>query len=213
MLIFQKPTPEKSLTKFEAVWDNVKNGKANETEKQDFVKSLISVEGKSTLKKEKKAVLDSAVTWTVHSMVGDSEGVLLSSYINTLKDTREKLVKADNEEYTKLQSELVLTKASINSMLDKKIGIEATSVEAALLPYCLTAQCKELSDECKASLPEIMKLYLTHNQSFLTDSKFLGFPFHYFYTAEFLLILFVCLCLIYSMRITQLQKKFSIKEG
>ena len=51
-----------------------------------------------------------------------------------------------------------------------------------------------ISDEHKLALPRIMDLYLIHNRSALTDTRFMGFPFHYWFTAQFLLIMFVGLC-------------------
>jgi putative solute:sodium symporter small subunit len=54
-----------------------------------------------------------------------------------------------------------------------------------------------MAAEDKEALPGIMKLYLIHNRSVLTDTRFIGFPFHYWYTAQFLLILFVGLCLVF----------------
>jgi putative solute:sodium symporter small subunit len=57
-----------------------------------------------------------------------------------------------------------------------------------------------------------MTKYATHNQSVLTDFAFLGFPFHYFYSGVFLLILFVFLCWLYCIRLERLQKKYSIHE-
>jgi putative solute:sodium symporter small subunit len=69
-----------------------------------------------------------------------------------------------------------------------------------------------LSNEAKIALPEIMKLYLVHNQSFLTDFMFLGFPFHYWYTAQFLLILFVILCLIYAVLIDRMNREYDFIE-
>ncbi|HOY33337.1 MAG TPA: DUF4212 domain-containing protein [Bacteroidales bacterium] len=212
LLSLQKPTPEKSLLKFESVWNNVKNGTASEIEKQDFVKSIISVEGKSSLKKDKKPVLDNAISWMVYTMISDSEKVVLSSYVADLKDTKEKLTKANDQDFLNLQANLTMAKSNINTLLDNKIGIESTDVEAGILPYCINTEYRDMSEEDIATLPQIMSLYLTHNRSFLTDTKFLGFPFHYFYTAVFLLILFVILCLIYSFRIQQIQKKYSIIE-
>jgi putative solute:sodium symporter small subunit len=82
-----------------------------------------------------------------------------------------------------------------------------------LLPTSLIrVEDPSLNAELKESLPEIMKLYLTHNQSFLTDFKFFGFPFHYWYTAQFLLILFVVLCLIYAVMIEKINKRHEIVE-
>jgi uncharacterized membrane protein len=197
LLLFEKPTPEKSLIVFESVWENIKTGKATDQEKKDFVNSLVAVAGKSTLKPANKIVLDNALTRVVFDMVSDPEKVILSDHV---------------KEYTRLKSDLSRIKTSINSIANERTGIDPTNNKEAILPYHLNADNTELSTDDTEALPEIMKLYLTHNQSFLTDTKILGFPLHYFYTAEFLLILFVGLCLFYSMRTTQLQKKFSVKE-
>ena len=212
LLILQKPTPEKTLLTFESVWESVKTGKATVPEKMDFVNSLVAVAGKSSVKPEHRIVLDNALTWSVFSMVSDSEKVTLSQQIMELKTIKEKLPKAKDAEYTLMQSDLLRIKTNINAIANEKTGIDPTNNKAAILPYNLNAENKELPAADMEALPEIMKLYLTHNQSFLTDSKILGFPFHYFYTAEFLLILFVGMCLFYSIRVTQLQKKFLIKE-
>ena len=61
-------------------------------------------------------------------------------------------------------------------------------------------------------IPEIMELYLVHNRSALTDTKFMGFPFHYWYTAQFLLIMFVLICLLYGLFIDKLNKKHNFKD-
>jgi putative solute:sodium symporter small subunit len=61
-------------------------------------------------------------------------------------------------------------------------------------------------------IPNIMKLYLVHNQNFFTDFEFIGFPFHYWYTAQFLLILFVVLCLIYAVVIDRSNVKHDFVE-
>jgi len=208
LVILQKPTPEKTYTVFESVWDKVKSGNASVAENQDFIKSLIAVYGKSSVKKEKKEILRNGITTVAYGMVSDSEKVVLSGYVLTLRDARENLNSATDDAYVQLQTTLSDTKKAINEMLDARIGIEPTSVEATLLPYCLNEKDHGLTTADVEALPQIMKLYLVHNQSVLTDTKFLGFPFHYFYTAELLLILFVLLCLIYSYRIEALDKKY-----
>lgn len=212
LLIFQKPTPEKSLITFESVWDNVKSGQATEQGKKDFVNSLIAVAGKSSVKPADKKILMNSISWSVYNMVSDSEKVILSAQIKELATVKEKLSAATGEEYTNLKSNLQSIKAAINAIANEKTGVDPTNNKAAILPYSLNADYKALTASDTEALPKMMKLYLTHNQSFLTDTKILGFPFHYFYTAEFLLILFVGLSLFYSIRITHLQKKFSIKE-
>ena len=62
------------------------------------------------------------------------------------------------------------------------------------------------------ALPGAMEKYLIHNRSFLTDSSFLGFPLHYFYTAQFLLILFIVLCLIYAKAVDKKNTRLGIEE-
>lgn len=212
LLIFEKPTPEKSLISFESVWDQVKAGTSSDQQKMELVNSMIMVSGKSSVKPTDRLVLNKALTFYVYGMVSDSDKVVLAANIKELAGIREKLATAKDDEYGQLQSDLQRIKAGINGIANEKTGIDPTNNKAAILPYSLNAENAELSAQEMESLPQIMKLYLTHNQSFLTDTKFLGFPFHYFYTAEFLLILFVLLSLFYSIRITQIQKKLSIIE-
>jgi hypothetical protein len=167
LLLFEKPTPEKTLITFESVWENVKTGKASEQEKMDFVNSVVAVAGKSSVNPVAKIVLNNALTWSVFSMVTDPEKVILSDQIKELISTREKLAKASGTDYTQLQSDLIRIKTTINSIANEKTGIDPTNNKAAILPYNLNAENKELSAADMDALPKIMKLYLTHNQSFL----------------------------------------------
>jgi putative solute:sodium symporter small subunit len=212
LLIFEKPTPEASLVKFERVWENVKTGNYSIEDQQDFIKSIIAVEGKSILKKADKAILNNAISTMVYKMLSNSDQLVLLSYVKALKSNTEKIAKANDDEYIDLRSKISDAKTSINNMMSKKLAIQPNGLDASILPYTINDEINELSNDDIEALPNIMKLYLTHNQSFLTNTKFLGFPFHYFYTAEFLLILFVLLSLFYSIRITRLQKRYSILE-
>ncbi len=63
-----------------------------------------------------------------------------------------------------------------------------------------------------SALPESMEKYLIHNRSFLTDTTFIGFPLHYFYTAQFLLILFILLCLVYAKAVDKMNIRLGIEE-
>jgi uncharacterized membrane protein len=212
LLVIQKSTPEDTLIKFESVWDNVVSGNASSEGKEIYVNSLIAVAGKSSVNAESKLLLNKAITTAVFSMISDSNRILLSTYVEELHVTREKLVKASDSEYIQLQEQLKGTKASINAIANESTGKDPSNLKESILPYCLNPASVQLTSAELDVLHSDMKLYLTHNQSILTDAKFLGFPFHYFYTSEFLLILFVFLSLFYSIRVTQLQKKFSVKE-
>ena len=70
----------------------------------------------------------------------------------------------------------------------------------------------ESEQKLRKIFEEAMGLYLIHNRSVLTDTRFLGFPFHYFYTAVFLLILFVGLTWLYCVRTDMFNKKYGIED-
>ncbi|MEA3334242.1 MAG: DUF4212 domain-containing protein [Pseudomonadota bacterium] len=44
-------------------------------------------------------------------------------------------------------------------------------------------------------------------ESFLTDMQFLGFPFHYWFTGQFLIILFILLCIWFNILIDGLEDR------
>jgi len=78
-----------------------------------------------------------------------------------------------------------------------------------LLPYSLVVPT---AASYSSDLPSIMEKYCTHPQGPLTNFRFMGFPFHYWYTAQFLLILFVVLCLLYAIKIEKIHKKHNFVE-
>jgi putative solute:sodium symporter small subunit len=90
------------------------------------------------------------------------------------------------------------------SPLDVRGKIAAGEVKVELM--------ESFSIENRQIFEEAMGLYLIHNRSVLTDTVFLGFPFHYFYTAVFLLVLFVGLCWLFCIRTDMFHKKYGIEE-
>ncbi|KJS13890.1 MAG: hypothetical protein VR67_02155 [Peptococcaceae bacterium BRH_c8a] len=48
-------------------------------------------------------------------------------------------------------------------------------------------------------------------ESFLTRAQFIGFPFHYWYTAQFTIIMFIVLCAVFSYHIQKIYDKYSDK--
>lgn len=201
----EKPTPEKALITFEKVWGNVKDGSAVESEKIEFANSVLMVLGKSTLaaKPEKRAVLDNALSWVVYDLMsGDS---LRSTFITEIENFEKQKA---NENLDLKDVNYLNAKTSIINRVAPLLGIETYSLKAKLLPHELKSDgLVEFKAENKEKIHSVMSLYLTHNQSVLTDTVFLGFPFHYFYTAVFLLILFVVLCWVYSFKIDRLHTK------
>lgn len=232
LLVLEKPTPEKSLIIYESVVDRVMNGEATINEKKAYAGSLLMVLGK-TIKPEDRMLLDNALTTTVYNLLGDSsEQATLLAKLIPLSEKRAEIIdlKAawDKKsiryvDYKKgslaLNDQIVALKDNLGLYLkqvaDKLIlpDDEFGQVKLIWLPYELRARAiLDPQPADKTKIDKVMKLYLTHNRSFLTDFRFLGFPFHYFYTAVFLLVLFVLLCVMYAYRIQQLHRKFGMEE-
>ena len=84
---------------------------------------------------------------------------------------------------------------------------------ARILPLELrTSGVDIFTDKNRAIVETCMPFYMTHNRSVLTDTTFLGFPFHYLYTAVFLLILFIGLCWVYCYKVDKYNENLGIVE-
>jgi len=190
LILFNEPTPEKAYTSFTAIWPSVvENQESSIQDKQILSRSVLSVLGKNiAVKDDHKNILKETLTWSVMTMLHDS-----------LRDTFR----------SEPNKETFVAAASLIGLNNE--GFDKIMVD--LLPFSIVkASSDELNDDIKNALPDIMELYLVHNQNALTDFNFLGFPFHYWYTAQFLLILFVVLCLIYAVVIDRTNKKFNFVE-
>ena len=123
-----------------------------------------------------------------------------------LKITTASTVLLSDENYIALKNDLV-------PILGSLFDIHTNDVRRKIAPLEIRASMMEsFSDANMKIFEETMDLYLIHNRSVLTDTKFLGFPFHYFYTAVFLLVLFVGLCWLYCVRTDMFNKRYGIED-
>lgn len=204
--VLGKPTPEPSFTTFENVWENVKAGAASQEEARQFGQVTLSVLGKVAIDPDERSILSQAMSWSLISMFPDSVHASIIDEIKAFMLQKKEISNIGDEAY-------VETKRLLSDKYSPALGLEATDVRTRILPIELTTvNISGLSDEAVNNLPGIMKKYLVHNQSFLTDFVFLGFPFHYFYTAVFLLILFVGLCWLYCVRTDRRDKILAIED-
>ena len=174
---------------------------AEAEEYKTFIKSALSVTGKLSLADNDREILNKAISDAVYTVAKDEKALLLKEKMDEFNSLEGYNIQ--DEKYLKIKKEFSEAGASV-------IGVEPFSIEAKLIPFAV----KSFEDPSydKESVKEIMAKYLIHNQSFITDAKFLGFPFHYFYTAVFLLILFVGLCWIFCFSTDRLYKKLNIEE-
>lgn len=204
--VLEKPTPEAAYLAFEKVWDKVKNGNASEAELQIFAQSTLSVLGKTTITPNDKSTLDKALSWTVYQLSDPDQKIAVKNGIENLNSISGKIKSISDPQYLEAKNTLI-------NLVSPIIAIDPKEIRAKILPFELVSLPQFiLSDTDQEAIAKTMSLYLIHNQSFLTDFKFLGFPFHYFYTAIFLLILFVGLCWFYCVRTDQINAKLNIVD-
>ncbi len=190
--VIEKPVPEPAYNTFVSVWDNVKADNASVEELKDFANSLSFVIGKVYIKEEYKPALSNAFSWSVFEVADDEKDELY----NVLKDFK----KAQAETDDILNPNYIKSKKTLEDYIAQLLDIPDNDARKPILPFSMSLQKKDsYSAENMELTEEVMSMYLIHNRSVLTDTIFLGFPFHYFFTAVFLLVLFIGLCLTYCI--------------
>jgi len=204
--LLEKPTPENAYLDFQKVWGNVENGTANYEELMMLGQSTLSVLSKVMINTEERTVLNNALSNSIYQLTADSLKEDLLLRIHHFENVKTSIEDISDTSY-------ITAKMKLSSEISSRLNISPLDVRSKILPLELSsANIETITDDTKANLPSIMKKYLVHNQSVLTDAKFLGFPFHYFYTAIFLLIMFVVLCLLYCIFTDKLNAKLNIAD-
>ena len=211
--IVEKPTPESSLTRFEAAYGNLMNGNQDQSTLRDFLHSQVLTAGKIAIKPADREVLSAGINLGIRMLMPDSVLAPILAKLSEMAAMKERLAKSEDQDYLDLKTGISRIQSEAMTLTAPYSGFAAGSLEAEILiSYLATTAPDGLTSPELQILPDVMKIYLTHNQSFLTDFKFLGFPFHYFYTAVFLLILFVAMCLLYNLRLDRRMKIEKIAE-
>jgi putative solute:sodium symporter small subunit len=203
--ILSKPVPEEALVTFIPAWERIEAGNAMINDYQVAGRSMVQVTGKLTLKPHDYDALKDAISWTLSNLLDDNELVSLQKEIQLLNRIKDEMTSFRDERYQEV-------KGSVISKAAPALGIDEGILLAQLLPLALDDDMENMADENRLEIPGIMSLYLTHNRSVLTDTIFLGFPFHYFYTAVLLLIFFVGLCWLYCYRTDKLHARLNFLE-
>lgn len=204
--LIEKPTPENAYVKYEQVWENISTENASIEEMQTFAHTSLSVLGKLIIKPDQKVSLNNAVSWVTYQLADSLQKENLFNQTKYLEKIRSEITSISDPVY-------VEAKKALSNLANSILGLQKTDPRTLIVALSLVSNDMEVfKAENKALMPTIMSTYLIHNQSFLTDFKFLGFPFHYFYTAVFLLILFVFLCWLYCYRVDKKNVELDIEE-
>ncbi|MFP4555293.1 MAG: DUF4212 domain-containing protein [Bacteroidales bacterium] len=196
--VMGKPTPEPAHTEFIQVWDNIQSGDADEQEMEVFSKSVLQALAKVYIKEEHKVALENAFSWSVFQLVEEENEELLGHV--------QDFERIMNQNLSILDSDYRAAKLALETNISSLLNIDAEDARRIAIPFFVKSNAiEQFSDNNKAIVASAMDFYLIHNRSVLTDTKFLGFPFHYFYTAVFLLCLFIGLCWIYCVRTDKIE--------
>ncbi|MDA3910992.1 MAG: DUF4212 domain-containing protein [Bacteroidales bacterium] len=204
--LIEEPTPEPILLSYQEVSQNVYQGNASLNEMQTFAKVPLQVLSKVFIVPEERIELQNALNWAIFQIADDEEKDALKAEIANFKAIEEKTTDILAQDYQQAKIELMAVAAPM-------LGLSDRDVRTKILPLELNTEYPQnMSEENIAQLETVLNKYLIHNESVLTNMTVLGFPFHYFYTAVFLLILFVVLCWIYCVRTDVLNKKYGIDD-
>ena len=203
--IIEKPVPEEGLMSFSAAWEKIQTEAAEITDYQAAARPIVQVLGKSSLKADEYETLKDVLGWIVAQVIPYDELNELQEEVIRLNLLRSQITSLKDEEYIKAK-EVVGMKAG------SALGLEYGSLLSQLLPLALDNDLINVSSENKMKVPDILSTYMIHNRSVLTDTIFLGFPFHYFYTAVFLLIFFIGLCWFYCYRTDRVHERLNFTE-
>jgi len=188
--IVETPTPEASYVAYQQVVPKLTDGSASAEEMKTAANLYLAVLGKSAALLNDET-MKTAFTSTVYNILSGSD--------------RQKLVE--------VAAQAVDDKKVDIGFINEAIGITDNKAMMAVVPYALTAVSPDKMVMADPGLKPTLDKYLIHNQSFLTDTIVLGFPFHYLYTALILLTLFVLICLIYCQVIDRLMKKYGMESS
>ncbi len=204
--ILEKPTPEPAYILFESSWGNLESGNFEITDLQNISQSALSVLGKVAIEPEHRVVLDNAVSWMAYQIADGTKKNDLVAAVKEFEEIAATITDISDETYLEMKNSLILVFSNL-------FNLSPLDVRGTIAPLEIKSSFMESFDaDSRDVFVEVMGLYLIHNRSVLTDATFLGFPFHYFYTAVFLLILFVGLCLLYCIRTDMFNKKYGIED-
>ncbi len=203
--VLEKPVPEDALIAFSAAWEKVESGTADAADYISAGQSMVQAMGKSTIKAHDYNALQDGVGWMLANVYPADDLDDLQQNVHSLSALREQITSLRDEDYLDTK-EIIISKAA------PALNIGKGTLLAQLLAIGLDGELLHISNENKSRISDIMVLYMTHNRSVLTDTIFLGFPFHYFYTSVFLLLFFIGLCWFYCYKTDKLHARLNFLE-
>jgi putative solute:sodium symporter small subunit len=204
--VLEKPTPEPVWESYQTVKPGFMSENPSVEDYRTFATTNLSVLAKVFIKPAERKLLQKSLSSTLFKITQGNESKQLENEINSF--TQAEAQTSDVMDPAYLQA-----KARLKEHVAPLLELDQEDARIRILPLELTTDCpEELTGEQISKVESIFDRYLIHNRSVLTDTVIFGFPLHYFYTAVFLLVLFVLLCLLYCITADSLNKKYNIQE-
>jgi len=204
--LLEKPTPEPVYLQFEESWAHIIAGNHEISDLQLAGQAALSVLGKVAIDPEHRITLDRAVSWMAYNIADADQQRELRNALAEFEQSAAITSNISDPDY-------IAKKNTLIPLLVDLFDLDPLDVRGKIAPLEVKLSMMESFDaDSRNAFEEAMGFYLVHNRSVLTDTKFLGFPFHYFYTAVFLLILFVGLCWLYCVRTDYFNAKYGIED-
>lgn len=204
--VLEKPTPEPAWETYQTVKTELLAKDASPEVYRKFSNTSLSVLAKIFIKPNEREILQKAMSWAFFKIAQEEQREVFANEIKYYKAIEDTTTDVLDPVYQK-------AKIRLQSHAAPFLKLDETDGRLRFLPMELRLDFpEELTETQLAEVESIMSRYLIHNQSVLTDTVFLGFPFHYFYTAVFLLILFVFLCWLYCITADSQNKKHNIQD-
>lgn len=204
--VIEKPTPEKAWEIYQVHRDKLEAGSSDASVLVPVSQSALSVLGKVAIDPVHRTALDNMISWSAYRIADSAQRIMLTEKLSAFEAVAATTDVVTADDYVAAKNDLIPVIQEIFALSPSDVRSKIAAVELH------SSMMDSFSDENRKIVREAMDFYLIHNRSVLTDTVFLGFPFHYFYTAVFLLILFVGLCWLYCVRTDMFNKKYDIED-
>ncbi|MFO8088073.1 MAG: DUF4212 domain-containing protein [Bacteroidales bacterium] len=204
--VLEKPTPEPDWETYQTIKASVYTESATTADYRKFARVNLSVLAKIFITPDERERLQKSMSWAFFNIAGEEGKHMLSDEISKFKAVKDTTSDVMNPVYQDAKFRLQAHAAPMLQLMKSDVRIRKLPLELR------TDYPEQLSPEQIRKLENILDAYLIHNRSVLTDTIVLGFPFHYFYTAVLLLILFVVLCWLYCITADSQNKKHNIQD-
>lgn len=184
----ETPTPEPAHTAYTQAWPDIKDNSATTEQKIALARTCLTLTGKY-IDLRANPDLRQLFSKLVYDILPESRK---TPFLQTAANAN-----VDKE---------------IDATVVSALGLTDAPLLSQMIPYTLTEiDGGKLPADVLSRIPAIMDKHLIHYRSVMTDTKVLGFPFHYFYTAVLLMIIFCLLCLIYCAKIDKVMINYGLE--